>query len=108
MIAMAVKPMNVTLSKASPRYATWIEIFGTQTVRVLGAAPRLLNLRGVQKLAFLLDLDALTQEQRSRLVDHLSQEFDADKSEVRAALDRVGLPILEEDLTWAIDMRFLI
>jgi hypothetical protein len=104
---VSIRPTTVTLSKESPRYADWIQVFGCNTVQVKGALPMRLKICGEAREAFLLDLSAITPEQLSRLVAHISEKFGIPRDEVEASIATQGVPILTEDTTWSIDMRLV-
>jgi hypothetical protein len=104
---MAVRPTTVTLSKESTRYADWLKVFGGATVEVTAALPHVAQVRGETKEVFLLNLKALDDSQRRRLVEHLSERFGESCEDIERELDERGLPILTDDTTWSIDMRYL-
>jgi hypothetical protein len=105
---MAIRPTTVTLNKQSPRYGDWMKVFGCATVEVTAALPRILDIRGERREAFLVNLKALDDGQRRRLVEHLAGKFGAEAAEVEQEIDAVGLPILTEDTTWSMDLRWFV
>ena len=101
--------LEAVILDGSPRYKEWLEVFGANRVPVTTAVPRKTDLPGKPGAEFyLLDVAALTAEQRSRLVVHLSCKFNLPAEEVEASLDEHGLPILAEDVYVPIDYRYLI
>jgi hypothetical protein len=79
------------------RKAEWESIFGTATVRVKSPVPVLADLPGKpNSMIFELDLEAITPEQRGKLVAHLAGKFGISAVEVEANLDDHGVPILAE------------
>ena len=70
-------------------------IFGTRTVHVESPLPVMVHLEGKPEaeLAYFLDLDLLTNEQRQNLIQHLAGKFGTTYESVDAAVDYYGLPI---------------
>jgi hypothetical protein len=80
------------------RAAEWREVLGADIVCVRSPVPRRANLPGhLDALIYLLDLDLLTEEQRVKLVAHLSAKFGIPERRVAAELDTHGLPVLAQD-----------
>lgn len=89
---------QVTCTVMGPRAETFRQVFGTDTVVIQGPTPRLAQLPGLgETYVYLLDLDCLTADQRSKLVSHLAVTFGIAVDEVESDLDTVGMPILAED-----------
>ncbi|MGB9181842.1 MAG: hypothetical protein WCB68_21610 [Pyrinomonadaceae bacterium] len=94
--------------ESSPRSGEWLKVFGGRDVRVLGPLPKLAQVCGTEDVEiYLLDLDALTEEQRERLVTHLSEKFKIGREELEREIAEKGVPILAEDVGVPIDMRLL-
>lgn len=81
------------------RAADFQRIFGSATVSVESAVPLSLNVGGEERLAYLLDLDELTEEQNNNLVQHLMAKYDATWDQVLDQIENNGMPILAEDTT---------
>lgn len=75
------------------------EVFGTNTVQVLLPFPHMVTLDGMEgeQSVYMLDVDALTDEQRDRLVVHLARKFASSEIEISRFLNNEGLPILAAD-----------
>lgn len=94
------KDFTATIVKKGERADEWQEILGSTTINIKSPLPSYANLPGKPKeLIYELDLALLTAGQRYRLVTHLSTKFNMWADEVEAHLDRVGCPILAEDVT---------
>ena len=82
------------------RTAAWRAVFGDDTIPLRSPIPHMANLPGRgEELVYLLDIEALTVEQRGRLVQHIASRFDYPAEEVDATLDDHGCPILAEHVT---------
>lgn len=87
------------LNSASPRYASWLNIFGTDRAALLAPFEREVDFIGVGKVyAYVLNLEELTAEQIARLVQFVVKKFGAPAVEVQAELKAKGYPILPEDI----------
>ncbi len=85
------------------RAAAWQIIFDGTAVPLRSPIPYLARLPGRgQELVYLLDIEALTAEQRGRLVTHIANKFNIPAEEVDADLDTHGCPILAEHVTVSI------
>lgn len=92
--------ITATIRSDSPRAASWLAVYGSLTVPLRSATPVLASAPGISSGQFYqIDLDALTREQRKRLVAHLMQTFHLSVGEVKAHLVEVGCPLLADDLT---------
>ena len=105
---MSIRPNTVRISESSPRHAEWVKVFGTDKVEVQSPATQLVRVLGQVKRAYMLSLEALTPDQRRRLVEHIAEKFSIPASEVERDIDRQGVPILEEDTVCAFDARMLL
>jgi len=75
----------------------WESIFDSDTVPIESILPTCVSVPGRSDVnAYMLDLDAITEEQRGRLVAGLAQKFGLDEAFVEAEIDRQGVPILCE------------
>lgn len=92
----------------SPRYATWREILGSDNVPLQSPNSFKADLGfPIRETAecYALDLAAITEEQKNRLVDWCVQKFGGDRATIRADIERSGYPIREADVTVAFSMR---
>lgn len=82
------------------RQATWTEIFGEPKAPILSILPHLAMLPGFNEPqeVYELDLKAITPQQRERLVRVTAGKFGLAISEVEAALDDHGMPVLADDV----------
>lgn len=93
-----------SINKNSPRYANWVRVFDDpQHVPITSPIAERVRLPiGVHRVLF-LKLDLLSEDERHRLVRHLSERFDVSPEEVEAELtDRdanKAVPILDEDVS---------
>lgn len=82
------------------RRAWWLEMTGCEELPILSIIPVPACLPGHPKTAvYLLDVDALTEEQRSRLVSATAKKFGVTVEEVEVEILDHGYPILAEDAT---------
>lgn len=87
------------------RAATWRMVFQSDEVALRSPFPAFAMLpegRG-KTLIYDLDIEALTAEQRERLVLHISGRFNVSAEQVEAQLSVVGCPILAEDVTVVVE-----
>ena len=97
--------ITATISNSSPRHASWLRIFGADTVQILspvptpGTSPHHNAPDGAR--FYRLDVAALTAQQRARLIAENAEKFDLDESEVERDLDDPdhGVPILADDVS---------
>jgi hypothetical protein len=89
---------DFTVTITDPERAAWFEcIFGTATIHVKSPIPETMNLPGKpHALAYMLDLELITDTQRHALVMHIANKFILPPGEVAATLDQNGVPILAE------------
>jgi hypothetical protein len=82
------------------RAALWQETFGRDRVPIKTMVPQWVSVPGHPLvLAYMMDLAALTAEQRARLVRAIAEKFGYPPTEVEAEMDRVGVPVLAENVT---------
>lgn len=98
-----------TISDKSERYQEWIDVFGTDRIPIINCMiPDRLNIRGIVREAYMIDLKKLSAEQMERMIDHISRKFAIPFKEVKAELPKIGVPILAEDVCVSTDsMAFL-
>lgn len=90
------KDFTVTITDQK-RAAEFQDIFGTTTVHVKSPVPEMMNLPGKPgSLAYMLDMEFLTEAQRHALVMHIANKFVIPPGDVAATLDENGVPILAE------------
>jgi hypothetical protein len=102
-----MKITTATIARDSPRYRTWLDIFGTDTVRIEWPVPHTARLPGIDEaLVYKVHVPSLTRDQRRRLIAHIAAEFGETPEAVEEGLDEEeGLPILAEDVTVLFDGR---
>ena len=78
----------------------WMDIFGTDTLPVVGVVPQWATVpsREGPQLVYMLDLRAIDGEQRARLVGALAEKFRLPVGEVAGLLDVHGVPVLADDV----------
>lgn len=99
----AVPDFTAHIDSSDERAAAWLRIFDDTAVPLRSPIPHLARLPGRgEELVYLLDIEALTADQRGRLVQHIAGKFDIPAAEVDADLDTHGCPILAEHVTVSI------
>ncbi len=99
----AVSDFTARIDSDNERAVAWQIVFGGATVPLRSPIPHLARLPGRgEELVYLLDIEALTAEQRGRLVTHIANKFNIPAEEVDADLDTHGCPILAEHVTVSI------
>jgi hypothetical protein len=93
------------LNQSSPRYADWLHCLGSDKVPLKSPGSGQTQLGGERADVHLLDWPALEESAKERLMAFLAKKFQADPKEVRAELDKNGMPIRAEDVTVVFDMR---
>jgi len=79
------------------RKKDFIKVFGTNIIKVKSPIPTwILRPNGEKTCAYFLDLDLITEEEREKLIKHISEKFNQSIDFVRENLDKMGLPILQE------------
>lgn len=97
------KDFTATISGNSERAETWRQIMGTETINIKSPIPSYANLPGKPNaMIYELDLGLLTDEQRAKLVSHISDKFNISITDVSRDLDEIGCPVLAEDVTIAV------
>jgi hypothetical protein len=82
------------------RAAAWLHVFGGEVVPLRSPIAQLAKLPDREpEQVYMLDIEALTAEQRDRLVQHIAAKFDIAAEEVESDLDTHGCPILAEHVT---------
>jgi hypothetical protein len=94
-----MKDFTATIRKGSPREQEWLKVLGGNVAILRSPIPTWRTLPSGNALCFELDLQALTGDQRKRLVQHLAEKFSVPAEEVEADLGTIGVPILDEDVT---------
>lgn len=95
------RPLHTTVTiHDGERRAEWLAIFGTDTLPVKSPIPTRVNLPGIPNaLVYEIDLAAISADQRQRLVAHTAAKFDCSPDYVDANLERLGMPVLAQDVT---------
>lgn len=79
------------------RKKNFIKVFGTNTIKVKSPIPTTIIIpNGEETLAYFLDLDLITKEEREKLIENISERFNQSIDFVRENLDKMGVPILKE------------
>lgn len=90
------KDFEVTINDEE-RKKNFIEIFGTNSVKVKSPIPKtIIRPNGEEALAYFLDLDLITEEEREKLINNIVKRFNQPIEFVRENLDKMGVPILKE------------
>jgi hypothetical protein len=89
----------------SPRYSKWRYILESDDVPLKAPGSFQAALNGIPTECYALDLEKLTPEQHSRLVEWISKQFSVPVEEVRESLPTEGFPIRAEDVSVAYDLR---
>ncbi len=107
-----LKSTMAHINSTSPRAADWRAVFGGDSVPIKSPIPSMVQVPGEKGpelvMAYMLDINALTADQATRLVDHLSKRFNIPAAEVQASLPTEGCPILANDVGVSIDARRLL
>jgi|GEM_PF-5170826 len=94
----------------SPRAKLWLDVFGTDELRVTSLLPQRGAFNGQEKLFYQCDLASLDEIQLKRLIKHVANEtglaFDEVMADLRSSWH--GLPILAEDVTVYTDSRLFV
>lgn len=99
----AVSDFTAHINGDDERAAAWQIVFDSAAVPLRSPIPHLARLPGRgEELVYLLDIEALTADQRGRLVTHIADKFNIPAEEVDADLDTHGCPILAEHVTVSI------
>lgn len=92
------------------RRAFWQAIFGGDEVPVVSFVPQACTLPGYDEpqMVYMLDLKALSDDQRFRLIQALADKFCLLEGEVESSLDEHGVPILVSDVSVSSTDRALV
>ena len=89
---------KTTCTVYGERAETFKLVFGSNTVVIQSPLPVLCNLPGLgERLCYLLDMAAITPEQRLVLIGYIAAKFNLPVVEVSRDLDEKAMPILAED-----------
>ena len=103
---MRVELWRAILNPSGPHYAEWHQIFGELAVPLKSSTPSLANLGEENNIeVYLLDLAAMTLQQRSRLLSVIAQKFAVSVNEVEQEINRNGFPIRGADVIVSYDTR---
>jgi hypothetical protein len=103
---MSARLWWATLNPRSLHYREWREILGGDEVPLRSPVPITAELADEKDVrVYVLDIAALSPEQKERLTRAAMRRFDHDRAEVEAQLASIGFPIREEDCSVAFDLR---
>lgn len=92
------KDFEITIRNNTEKAKEFMEVLGTLTVNVKSPIPEYISTPHHEKvLAYFLDLDLITKEQRDNLIKYLSEKFNQSIDFVKENLDKFGVPILQND-----------
>lgn len=81
------------------RLRFWREVFGGDTIPILSFVSSAANVPGHPNArVYWLDLKVITVEQRDRLIAGLALKFHLPIAEVAAGIDKMGVPVLADDV----------
>lgn len=91
---------TATISENSPRALDWLGIFDRlHSILLQSPIPIRCDLPGKSgALCYMLDVKAITTDERQRLIDHIVRRFNLPGEKVEQDLDQMGMPILAEDV----------
>lgn len=91
---------TATISESSERAADWQKVFGRlHDIPLKSPFPLAVNVPGkVGVMAYFLDLVALTDDERTRLIDHIAERFKLPRDQVVIEIGAAGVPILANDV----------
>lgn len=82
------------------RRREWMKVLGTETVPILSPVPQRADLPNYPNyLVYMVDVAALSTEQRERLVTFLAKKFGVPEAELQRDIETRGVPILAEECT---------
>lgn len=93
------------LNSHSPRYQDWLRILGSDEVPLKSPGSSQTRLGEESDEVHLLDWENLSEPVKERLVAFLATKFKALNTEVRAELEKNGMPIRASDVTVFYDVR---
>lgn len=99
---------TATINDKSPRAAEWQKVFETREIEVHGLIPEKVNVLGEIRDVYMLNLQALNEDQYRRLMFHISEKFKVPIETVAQELPEVGVPVLAEDLIISCDTPFFL
>lgn len=107
---MSLRKTEAIISKSSPRYNEWLEVFGTDRIPLVSPIPYTGSAPGISKAQFYkLDTAALTEDQRIRFVAHISKKFQMSEDLVWGEITSDNpIPILADDVTVALNLNLFI
>lgn len=92
------KDFEITIRNNTEKAKEFMKVLGTLTVNVESPIPEYVSTPHHKKvLAYFLDLDLITKEQRENLITYLSEKFSQTRVFVMKNLDKFGVPILQND-----------
>jgi len=97
---------SAILNPSGPNYGNWHSILGSMQVPLKGVASGTMQL-GEEKSVevYLLDIGALTLQQRSRLLSFAAAKFGAPVYEVEREIAKNGFPVRAADVIVSYSLR---
>jgi hypothetical protein len=103
---MTTSLYRAILNPSGPNYATWKEIFGANPVPLQSCHSVKANLGEENNVeVYLLNLQAMTLNQRAGLLAIIAQKFKVPVFEVEAEIEKTGFPIRAVDVVVSFDVR---
>src|SRR5262249_13776611 len=90
----------------SPRYENWRGILGTDEVPIMLPFGYKALFGEESVSAYDLNLDALSPEQRERLIAWIAKEYGDSREKIEEGLNEFGFPIREADVIVAFNARY--
>lgn len=97
---------KAVLHPQSPRYDDWLRVLRQDEVPLKSPRSFFANLGEEADVeVYSLNVEGLTTEQRSRLVNWVSEKFGVAPAMVNEQLEGIGFPVRAVDVTIAMEMR---
>ncbi len=97
---------TAVLNSQSPRYSDWRHVLGHDSVPIKSPQVAKANLGDELDVeVYQLDIEALSPEQRDRLVNFVALKFGVAPVKVEEQLESIGFPIRAVDVTVGYSMR---
>ena len=89
------KDFRVTVFEGTQRAETFMQVFGRLEVCVKSFIPEEINMAGFDEpqLAYWLDLDEITSDERTHMIDYLANRFSLSPQEIESYMNDYGVPI---------------
>lgn len=93
---------TVAIAHDPDRIVLWQQVFGTDRCPIISMIPKMASVPGKSDvLIYEMDLKAISDEQRRRLIESIATRFDLPPDEVAKNTDEEGVPILAEGVSVA-------